>query len=163
MKRLVPHPLLALSLLAFLLLLNETLDASHVILGALLALVASRAYARLGPHAHARRGRLGAIVRLLATVIVDVVQSNIAVARIVLARRHSSRRAGFVPIPLEMRHSGALAALAVIVTATPGTCWAGYDAEQHVLTLHVLDLNDEAAFVRVFKARYDQKLQEIFE
>ena len=163
MKRLVPHPLLALMLLAVWLLLNETLGASHVIVGVLLALVASHAFARLGPHAHPRRGRVGAIVRLLVTLIMDVVQSNIAVARIVLGRQSSGRRAGFLPIPLETRHSGALAALSIIVTATPGTCWAGYDAEQNILTLHVLNLDDEEAFIRVFKKRYEKTLQEIFE
>jgi multicomponent K+:H+ antiporter subunit E len=163
MKRLVPHPLLASLLLAVWLLLNETLDPSHVLLGAMLALVASRAYARLGPHPLARKGRPGAIVRLFVMVTMDIVRSNIAVARIVLGWRNSTRRAGFLPIPLETRHSGALATLAIIVTATPGTCWAGYDAEQGVLTLHVLDLDDEEGFIRVFKTRYEQTLQVIYE
>lgn len=163
MKRLVPHPWLALSLLAAFLLLSETLGPGHIILGVLLAVVASAAYARLGPHATPRKGRPGAIVRLFLNVIVDVVRSNIAVARIVLGRRDPSRRAGFLPIPLETRHSGALAALAIIVTATPGTCWAGYDAGQSVLTLHVLDLPDEERFIRDFQTRYVQKLKEIFE
>ena len=45
-----------------------------------------------------------------------------------------------------------LAVLACIVTATPGTSWAHYEAAANVLTLHVLDLVDEEAWVRQFKA-----------
>jgi multicomponent K+:H+ antiporter subunit E len=51
----------------------------------------------------------------------------------------------------------------VIVTATPGTSWAGYDAAQGVLTLHVLDLADEEGMVRTIKLRYEAPLREIFE
>jgi multicomponent K+:H+ antiporter subunit E len=48
------------------------------------------------------------------------------------------------------------------VTATPGTSWARYDAEDGVLTIHVLDLRDEAGWIRNFKARYERRLMEIF-
>ena len=49
-----------------------------------------------------------------------------------------------------------------IVTATPGTSWAHYEAAANVLTLHVLDLVDEEAWVRQFKDRYERRLLEIF-
>jgi multicomponent K+:H+ antiporter subunit E len=117
----------------------------------------------LGPHAGPRRPHLWRAARLAGVVAYDIVLSNIAVMRIVLAPASPARRAGFLPIPLDTRHRGALAALSVIVTATPGTSWAGYDSERNVITLHVLDLRDEADFVREFKTRYERPLQEIFE
>ena len=102
-------------------------------------------------------------VRLAFLVVADIVRSNIAVARIVFGPADPRRRAGFLPITLDTRHAGALTALAIIVTATPGTSWAGYDAGRGVLTLHVLDLADEEGLVRVIKTRYEQALREIFE
>jgi multicomponent K+:H+ antiporter subunit E len=90
-----------------------------------------------------------------------VVQSNVQVARIVLLRP-SGRRAGFLDLPLEARHPAALAALAMIVTATPGTSWARYDAARGVVTIHMLDLADGEAWAREFKARYERRLLEIF-
>jgi multicomponent K+:H+ antiporter subunit E len=145
------------------LLLAQTLAAVQLVVGVALAFGASAVHRVLGPHAAPRRMRLGAAARLVAIVAYDIVRSNIAVARIVLAPGRASRRAGFLPIPLDTRHAGALAALAIIVTATPGTSWAGYDSERNVLTLHVLDLRDEHDFVRTFTGRYERPLREIFE
>jgi len=107
--------------------------------------------------------KLWLALRLALLVAGDIVRSNIAVARIVLQPADPRRRAGFLPIPLDTRHAGALAALAMIVTATPGTSWAGYDPGRNLLTLHVLDLADEETLVRAFKARYERPLREIFE
>jgi multicomponent K+:H+ antiporter subunit E len=157
----VKHALLAALLLVAWLLLNRSVAPGQVLVGALLAVAASAAFARLGPHP--RPARLGLALRLIALVLADIVRSNLAVARIVFFPARPERRAGFLPIPLDTRHPGALAALAVIVTATPGTSWAGYDAAQGVLTLHVLDLADEQGMVRTFKQRYEAPLREIFE
>jgi multicomponent K+:H+ antiporter subunit E len=157
----VKHALLAALLLVTWLLLNRSVAPGQVLVGALLAIAASAAFARLGPHP--RPARLGLALRLIALVLADIVRSNIAVARIVFFPARPERRAGFLPIPLDTRHPGALAALAVIVTATPGTSWAGYDAGQGVLTLHVLDLADEEGMVRTIKLRYEAPLREIFE
>ena len=155
------HPLLAALLLVTWLLLNRSVAPGQILVGAALAIAATAAFARLGPHP--RPARLGLALRLIAVVLADVVRSNLAVARIVFFPARRERRAGFLPIPLDTRHPGALAALAVIVTATPGTSWAGYDAGQGVLTLHVLDLADEDGMVRTFKQRYEARLREIFE
>jgi multicomponent K+:H+ antiporter subunit E len=145
------------------LLFAQTLVFAQMVVGAALAFGASAVHRVLGPHAGPRRLRLASTARLLAIVAYDIVQSNIAVARIVFAPERPARRAGFLAIPLDTRHGGALAVLAIIVTATPGTSWAGYDPEASILTLHVLDLHDEADLVRNFKARYERPLQEIFE
>jgi multicomponent K+:H+ antiporter subunit E len=161
MRRLLPHPWLALALLVLWLLLGQTLDRAHVLLGIAVAIAVSALYAPLSPQAGP--ARFAAIARLLAVVLVDVVRSNLAVAAIVFRPGGSNRRAGFVRIALDTRHAGALAALALIVTATPGTSWAGYDAAGNILTLHMLDLADEASFARDFKMRYENPLREIFE
>jgi multicomponent K+:H+ antiporter subunit E len=109
-----------------------------------------------------RRLRMAAIAQLLWLVFSDIVRSNIAVARIVLGLGARRRTAGFLSMPLELRHPGGLAVMACIVTATPGTSWARYDAERGILVIHVLDLVDEDAWIRIFKQRYERRLLEIF-
>jgi multicomponent K+:H+ antiporter subunit E len=90
------------------------------------------------------------------------VRSNILVARIIL-RDSPGRRPGFVRIPLEMRSPYGLAALACIITATPGTVWADYDSESSMLTIHVLNLVEEKIWIDTIKGRYERRLREILE
>ena len=162
MRSIVPYPLLTLGLLLMWLVLNDSVDPAHVLLGLLMGLVGGAVYARLEPP----RGKVGNIVvsaaMLIWLVFVDIVRSNIAVLRIALRLPAPGRVAGFLAIPLELRDPRGLAALACIVTATPGTSWAHYEAAANVLTLHVLDLVDEEAWVRQFKDRYERRLMEIF-
>jgi multicomponent K+:H+ antiporter subunit E len=162
MRRLLPYPLLSAGLLLMWLLLNDSLAPGDVLLGALMALVGGAVYARLEPP----RGRVGRVLVPSAVlawrVAVDIVRSNIAVLRITLGLPGPKRVAGFLSIPLELRDPRGLAVLAGIVTATPGTSWAHYEAAANVLTLHVLDLIDEADWVRQFKDRYERRLMEIF-
>src|SRR6185437_171289 len=127
-------------LVAMWLALNETLSPGQAVIGACVALAAVR----------------------MAIVLLDIVRSNVAVARVVV--RPASRRghAAFVGIPLELRDPVALAALGCIITSTPGTAWSGYDAASGILTLHVLDLIDANEMRRAIKNRYERRLMEIF-
>jgi len=163
MRRWLPFPLFSISLLAMWLILNQTLAPGHVLLGTALAVGGGRVLAGLQAPAGGVRRRPVAVAQLFWLVFVDVVRSNIAVARIVLRGGAPERTSGFLALPLEVRDPGALAILAYIITATPGTSWARYDATRNVLTIHVLDLVDEQAWVRLFKERYERRLREIFE
>jgi multicomponent K+:H+ antiporter subunit E len=162
MKRWLPYRLLSVALLAAWLLLNESFAAAHILLGAALGLGGGLVLAKL----QAPQGRLrrpAAVVQLLFLVLEDIVRSNIAVARIVLSPATRQRVAGFLSMPLELRHPGGLAVMACIITATPGTSWARHDAARNIVTIHVLDLVDEEEWIRTFKQRYERRLQEIFE
>jgi multicomponent K+:H+ antiporter subunit E len=151
-----------LALFAMWLLLNQTLAPGHLVFGALLALGGVWALAQLQPPAGPVR-RLRSAAALAWLVLVDIVRSNLAVARLVVQRRTRKRVAGFVQMPLAVRRPAALAVMACIVTATPGTSWARYDRRRNLLTIHVFDLIDEAAWVQTFKQRYERLLMEIFE
>jgi multicomponent K+:H+ antiporter subunit E len=162
MRRWLPFPLLSVALAITWLLLNESLAAGHILLGIALGLGGGLLLARL----QAPRGRLrrpAAAVELVLLVLEDIVRSNIAVAGIVLSPATRQRVAGFLSMPLELRHPGGLAVLACIITATPGTSWARYDAARNIVTIHVLDLADEEEWIRTFKQRYERRLREIFE
>lgn len=160
MKRLLPHPVLALTLLAVWLLLTQSVSPGQILLGAAVALLASQALAALGPPSP-RFGRLQPIWRLMVTVAGDVVRSNLAVARIILHPRRA-RIAGFVSLPLELASPHGLAVLALIITATPGTLWVDLDRRNGTLLIHVLDLVDEEEWISLIKRRYEALLLEIF-
>ena len=97
-------------------------------------------------------------------MFVDIVRSNIAVGRIVLGLNGKRAiRSGFLEVPLDMRDPHGLAALATIVTSTPGTIWVDLSQDGATLTLHVLDLRDEEASIHTIKQRYERLLMEIFE
>ena len=162
MKRWLPFPLAWLLLFGLWLLLNQTLAAGHVILGALVAFAATHAFTLLDPPP-TRLRRPVTMLRLTVLVLADVVRSNIAVARIIMHPGTRKRTSGFVQIQLELRHPAALAALACIITATPGTSWARYDSVRGILTMHILDLVDDETWVRTIKDRYERRLLEIFE
>jgi multicomponent K+:H+ antiporter subunit E len=154
--------LLWCALTAMWLLMNGAVTLAQAIIGGAVALGAVRGRALLQP-ASIRVRRPLAAAALAGIVVADIVRSNVAVAAIVLRPGTGGRVAGFVDIPLDTRNPAALAALACIITATPGTAWAGYDSQSNVLTMHVLDLVDEAASVRAIKERYERRLMEIFE
>ena len=79
----------------------------------------------------------------------------------------AGRRGSGDPASCESRSTCAapygLAALACIITATPGTLWVEYDSADNTMLLHVLDLIDEEEWVRIIKDRYETRLMEIFE
>ncbi len=162
MSRLIPHPLL--SLMLFLLWgVFSGFTPGQMLLGAVIALVAGRAVATVEPE-RLRFRRPDLFLKLFFIVGLDIMRSNRDVARLILTRgRHGQRIAGFVPIPLTIRSEGALAGLAVIITATPGTTWVEYDSRAGVLLLHVYDLRPEDDWATLVQTRYQPLLAKVFE
>lgn len=160
MKRWLPHPLMALFLLVVWLLLADRVTVATLVAGVVFALGLAWLFARLQPPT-LRLRRPGVLLLLLARVAVDVTRSNLAVARLVaLGRTHPT--SGFVAIPLELSQPYALAMLACIITATPGTIWVSHDSARRLLVIHVLDLVDEDTWIASIKQRYERPLLEIF-
>lgn len=156
-------PLLTIVLVGIWLLLNGELSIAQVALGIVLAILFVLSIARLRPVRPTLR-RLYLTVPLAAELLVDIVRSNLGVAKVVLGwGREREARSGFLDIPLQLTDPHALGFLAAIVTATPGTSWAGLTPDGRTLRLHVLDLRDEEQWIRSFKQRYERRLMEIFE
>jgi multicomponent K+:H+ antiporter subunit E len=161
MRSVLPFPIASAGLLGLWLLLNQSLSSGHILLGSVVGLVGGWSLQRLAlPKMRLRRPVV--ICRLAASVLKDILLSNIAVARIVLGLGRRGWTSGFVEIPLELRDPYGLAALACIITSTPGTLWADFDPASGVLTIHVLDLVDRSEWVRTIKERYERPLLEIF-
>lgn len=162
MKRPPLMPLLPVVLAIVWLLLNDSLAPGHVLLGIVFALLVGAAIRPLRPLPAWPR-RLHVAIGLIWYVFLDIVRSNIGVGRVILGATRRQPTIGFVRIPLDLRDPHGLAMLSIIVTGTPGTVWAGHDPAANVLTLHVLDLWDEDAWIRTIKDRYERPLMEIFE
>lgn len=154
-------PVLVAVLTATWLLLNQSLSAGHVALGLLLSTGLVWFGSALRP-LQAPLGRVDRALGLFFVVLWDVLRSNVAVARIVLGLAGRKANPGFLRVPLDLRDDHGLAVLACIVTSTPGTVWAGLSQDRETLTLHVLDLHDEDAWIRTIKQRYERPLMEIF-
>ena len=159
MSRILPHPVLFVVLTLVWLMLTR-FSLGHLVLGAAVALVASQGMAALMP-ARPRFRRWDLIPRLCAIVAWDILRSNLAVAWAIVSRH--PRVPGFVEIPLELQDRNALALLAIIITATPGTAWVEYRAKTGTLVLHAFDMVEEGHWRDLIKNRYQSLLMEIFE
>jgi len=160
-KRWLPHPLMAGFLLLAWLMLRQSVAPATVASGVVIALGLAWAFGKLRPP-RARVRHYPLLGKLLLRVLRDIVRSNLAVAWIVL-RRRGRVTSGFVAIPLELTDHYGLAALACIITSTPGTIWVDHDSARNVLLIHVLDLVDEASWIDTIKQRYERPLLEIFQ
>lgn len=162
MKHLLRRAMLPSFLFVTWLLLNQSLAPGHIVLGAVLALVLTWLAGWLRPlRAYPKRPLVA--LRLIWHVAVDIAVSNYAVGMLVWKGKRNNATPGFLKIPLQITDPHALAAMACIITYTPGTVWADYSEDDKILTLHVLDLKDEAAWRHTVQHRYERPLLEIFE
>ena len=161
MTRLFPHPVLSVSLVMLWLMLTR-FSLGYLILGTALSLVAGWAYSALHP-AKPRVRRWRVIPRLIATLLWDIILSNIHVTRLLLTEGRGTRRSAFIQIPLTLTDENALAVLAIILTATPGTAWLEYVADTGTLVLHIFDAAQADHYHHMIRKIYEPMLMEIFE
>lgn len=156
----LPFPLLSLFLLLMWLLLNG-FTLGHLVLGIFVSVGASWGMASLRPE-KPRFKKWYLLPKLLFVVVIDIVRSNFDVARLILRGKSHTHTSGFLLLPLEVKSPFALAVLAIIVTATPGSAWLEYNSRDGTVLIHVLDLIDKEMWASVIKHRYENLLLEIF-
>lgn len=161
-KALLPSPLLSAALFVLWVLLNEPPSSGSVFIGLVLAILAPKLTQSLRA-TPVRIRRPLSILRLMRKVTVDLLKSNLHVASVVLFKKGEDVVSGFVHIPLEIRDPNALALLAMIVNATPGTCWAEVSFDRTQLLIHMVEASEEPTVVYNIKNRYEKHLKEIFE
>jgi len=160
MAKILPYPLLSLAIWLMWLILSG-FTAGQALLGAAVALFCGLAMTRLKQQKqHLRRPDLALL--LAGRVIIDVIAANFAVAKIILTGGKSKRPSGFVIIKLQLTNRMAIAALACILTAAPGTAWIAYDRRSNRIILHILDSADAAYWQKLIHRRYETLLLEIF-
>ncbi len=160
LRRVVPSLPLTLTIIVFWLLMTDSFNLGQALLGLLLGLVVPLSAARLDRE-FARIGSLRPLPKLIATVLWDILVSNVRVAIQVLGpekRLHP----GFIWVPLDIGNIHGIAALTSLITLTPGTVSAALSDDRRYLLVHVLNLADETALVDEIKKRYEAPLMEIF-
>ncbi len=160
-RRIFPYPVLSVGFFATWLLFNQSVSPGQLILASFFGLTSPWLLTRLDAPPIRMRNPL-TVLKVLWTFAKDIVESNIRVAKTIVASPHPPP-SGFVRIVLEMRSPYGLACLACIITGAPGTAWVSYDPVDNVLVLHILDLMAEDDWAASIKTRYEKPLMEIFE
>ena len=160
-RRWLPRPAMSATLLLTWLLLNQSLAAGQLLLGALLGLLLPPLALRLAPTPSRRLARPLLALLLLLLLLWDIVVANLVVARQVLLQRRRLQPA-FVELPLQRDDPLVAVLLACMITLTPGTLSVRIEREQRRLLLHALHVTDTAALVADIKQRYERNLLEIF-
>lgn len=163
MKRWLPSPLMSFILLLFWLLLNDSLEASTFLLGAILAIVIPVLTQPLQPLGFPRISKPFTFFRLLGWALVEIVRSCLNVSWLILFTPRHKLNSQFIRIPLDLRNPYGLAMLSCLINSTPGTVWVEILPDTHELALHVFDLHDEEWWLNTIKTRYEQPLIEVFE
>ncbi len=158
--KLLPSLPMAFAVFIVWLLLMGKADAGSIAIGLLLALLLPPLGQRLRP-ARANMRRPWVALRLATVVLWDIVLSNINVARLILGPQ-SRLRTAYVWIPLDISNPHGIAALAGIITMTPGTVSVDLAEDRRHLLVHFLDVEDVAEATAQIKARYEAPLREVF-
>lgn len=160
LRRLFPSWSLSLTVFAFWLLMVDAFGPPQWVMGALLGVVVPLFAARLDRE-FARIGSLRQVPKMLFILLLDIIVSNITVARQVLGSE-SKIHPGFIWVPLDIANIHGIAALTSIITLTPGTVSAALSDDRRYLLVHVFNLKDAEAVIRHIKTRYEAPLMEIF-
>lgn len=159
-RRLFPSPPLSVTIVAFWLMMTDSLSMGQFLFGALLGVAIPPFAARLDRE-FARIGKLRVIPKLVAIILWDILVSNLRVAGQVLGRE-SRLNSGFVWVPLDIANIHGIAALTSMITLTPGTVSVALSDDRRHLLVHVLHIDDEATLVAEIKQRYEKPLMELF-
>jgi len=160
--RLLPHPLLTLTLAIVWLLLVNSVSINSIVFAVMLGLlipVFTQPYWPDMPTLSKPRGLFGYAL----IVLYDIVVANIQVALIVLFKRNANLHPAWVCIPLEIRTPEAITVLAGTITLTPGTVSCDLAEDGHALLVHCLHAPDPDSVRDDIKSRYERRLKEIFE
>lgn len=163
MKRWLPSPLLSICLLLMWLMLNQSMEPAHWLMGGVLGIAAPMLARPLQPHGYARIARPLVLFRLLWLSLIEIVRSCFNVSQIILFRRAEGVNSQFIRIPLDLHSPHGLALLSCLINSTPGTVWVEILPDTHELLLHVFDLHDEQWWIKTIKTHYEQPIIEVFE
>ena len=158
---LIPHPLLTLLIVVVWILLNG-ISWGAAVLGLFLGVVVPKLTSAFWPDRPLVKNPL-TIVEYALIVLWDIVIANFQVAYLILFRRGDDLHSQFVTVPLDLRTPEAISALAGTITMTPGTVSATLSADGRALLVHCLETDDPEGTVSHIKARYETRLQRIFE
>ena len=161
LKRLIPHPVLSVTLVLVWLGLVNTFSLGNLILGTAVGLIVPMLTKAYWPDRPKLRRPLK-IAEYVLVVLWDIVVANVQVAMIILFRREPDIRSRWIPVPLELTSAEAITVLAGTITMTPGTVSATLSADGRAILVHCLHTDDPDGVRDGIKLRYERRLREIF-
>ena len=161
LRRLVPHPLLTLSLTLVCLALVNKITLGNIVLGGVLGLAIPFLTAPYWPGKPRIRHPLK-IAEYILVVLWDIVLANVQIALIILFKPNRALKSAWITVPLELKSPEAITVLAGTITMTPGTVSAMLSSCGTSILVHALHTDDPDAVRDDIKARYEKRLMEIF-
>lgn len=161
MARLLPHPVLTPALTGIWLLLNNSIEPGHILLGLILGWAIPALTFHFWPEKVAIRKPV-ILFRYLTILLFDIVKANFTVARLILGNPNKLKPA-FVRLPLDLTSDLAISILTNCITLTPGTLSAKLSADRSYLLVHALNETNPDQLIATIKQRYEHPLKEIFE
>lgn len=186
LQRLIPRPGLVLALWGVWLLLQQSVDLGHLILGAVLALLLARlapAPSTAAAQRHSFEGlvpedqviacdeehqsdqpdpsplsRLYAGLQLMTVVLIDILRANLEVARQILGPQADLQTA-WIEMPLRVQSDRGITLLTHIITMTPGTLSARISSDRRTLSVHALHAPDPQAVIASIQSRYENRVR----
>ncbi|WP_294611541.1 Na+/H+ antiporter subunit E [Roseovarius sp.] len=162
LRKILPHPLLTLTLIVVWQMLVNKLTLGNLVLGGILGLIIPVITSPYWPN-RPRLTSVPGIVAYVLLVIWDIIVANFQVAYIILFKANPTIKPAWISIPLELRTPEAITVLAGTITMTPGTISSDLSADGRSLLVHCLDAPDPDAVRDDIKNRYERRLKEIFE
>lgn len=161
MTRFLPHPILTPALAVIWLLLNNSIEPGHILLGVILGWAIPVLTIRFWPETVSIRNP-SVLLRYSAVLLFDIIMANFTVARLILGNPDKLQPV-FVKLPLDLTSDLAISLLANSITLTPGTLSAQLSDDQSYLLVHALNETDPDKLIATIKQRYEHPLKEIFE
>lgn len=162
LARLVPHPLLSLTLTVVWLALANTISLGNLLLGAILGLLIPMLTGPYWPNRPTLR-RPRVVVEYILVVAWDIVVANVEVALVVLFKPRKDIHSHWIDVPLDLTSPEAITILAGSITLTPGTVSATLAADGGCILVHCLHTDDPDGVRADIKSRYERRLKEIFQ
>ncbi len=159
-SRLFPHPVLSLVLWFIWLLLNNTVSAGHMVLGALLAIFIPWFTSGFWPE-KIRILKTLLLLKYVTLVLWEIMIANVVVAKMILSRA-DKLQPGFIAYDLKLRSPIAISLLANTISLTPGTVSCDLSEDGHTLLIHALHIDDAETIKADIARKFEQPLEEIF-
>lgn len=160
LKWLLPHPVLSVVLWVIWLLLNNTVGAGHMVLGAILAIIIPKLTSGFWPEKVCIKAPL-TLLKFLSVVLWDILVANIAVAKLILGK-NDALKPGFFELELSITSPIGISLLANTISLTPGTVSCDLTPDGKRLIIHAIHLDDIDDTISQIKSRYETPLKKVF-
>lgn len=104
--------------------------------------------------------RIVAVINLLFLFIKELILSNIAVLKVVLAPK-LNMRPGIFALPTDLKEDWEITVLSALITLTPGTVVVDVSDDNKTLYVHAMDIDDVEESISSIKNSFEKAIMEV--